>query len=132
MSYQLKNLMDRLIQKFGGIIKRINHRTMWESPEGKAYHVNTVFLKRMTAAPVPTKEKNDVQQKQEVTVNGGEPESRQSEPRSEEVTETVAKVEEEGTPIQAPKKKKKDRPKKTKSKVEDAPQQGQETIKEQE
>lgn len=131
MSYEFKFLIDKLIEKFGGIIKRINRRTFWNSPDGKLYHVNTVFLRRMATASKPEETKQNDQPKQEVAVNGRAVESRQPEPRSKEVEETVAKVEEERVVSETPKKKKKDRPKKTKPKVEDAPQQGQEEVKDQ-
>ena len=81
------------------------------------------FLRRMASKP-KEQVNNEIQQQQEVLVNGAV-ESR-SEPRSEEVAEIIAKVEEERIVSETPKKKKKDRKKKTESKVENETQQGQE------
>ena len=136
MKNEIKYLMDKLIEKFGGLFKRENQRTYWETPKGDKHHINTVFLRRMAAQPEPVAKEtpNVVEQpkQEENQVNGSrepQPESR----RSEEVTETIEKVEEKGTSVETPKKKKKSRKKETKSEVENAPQQGQEDeIKEQE
>ena len=129
MKNEIKFLMDKLIEKFGGLFKRENQRTYWETPQGEKHHVNTVFLRRMTSQPTPVvkEQLNVVEQpkQKEVSVNGitePQPESR----RSEEVPETIEKVEEKGTSVETPKKKKKSRKKETKSEVENAPQQGQE------
>ena len=128
MNIQIKNLMNSVIEKFGGIFKREGQRTFWESPTGDKFHASTVFLRRMAMKEVEQKEQTlDVQQpkQEEVSVNGitePQPESR----RSEEVPETIEKVEEKGTSVETPKKKKKSRKKETKSEVENAPQQGQE------
>jgi len=135
MNIQIKNLMNSVIEKFGGIFKREGQRTFWESPTGDKFHASTVFLRRMAMKEVEQKEPTiNVQQpkQEEVSVNGitePQPESR----RSEEVPETIEKVEEKGTSVETPKKKKKSRKKETKSEVENAPQQGQENeVKEQE
>ena len=135
MNIQIKNLMNSVIEKFGGMFKREGQRTFWESPTGDKFHASTVFLRRMAMKEVEQKEPTiNVQQpkQEEVSVNGitePQPESR----RSEEVPETIEKVEEKGTSVETPKKKKKSRKKETKSEVENAPQQGQENeVKEQE
>jgi len=128
MNIQIKNLMNSVIEKFGGMFKREGQRTFWESPTGDKFHASTVFLRRMAMKEVEQKEPTiNVQQpkQEEVSVNGitePQPESR----RSEEVPETIEKVEEKGTSVETPKKKKKSRKKETKSEVENAPQQGQE------
>jgi len=122
MSREIKFLMNKIIEKFGGSYVRENQRTYWVSPKNEKYHVNTVFLRRM--ASKPKEQVNNEIQQQEVLVNGAV-ESR-SEPRSEEVAEIIAKVEEERIVGETPKKKKKDRKKKTESKVENETQQGQE------
>lgn len=135
MNIQIKNLMNSVIEKFGGIFKREGQRTFWESPTGDKFHASTVFLRRMSMKEVEQKEQViDVQQsKQEKVSVNGIPESQPEPRRSEEVTETIEKVEEEGTSVETPKKKKKSRKKETKSQVENAPQQGQEDeVKEQE
>jgi len=123
MSREIKFLMNKIIEKFGGSYVRENQRTYWVSPKNEKYHVNTVFLRRM-ASKQKEQVNNEIQQQQEVLVNGAV-ESR-SEPRSEEVAEIIAKVEEERIVGETPKKKKKDRKKKTESKVENETQQGQE------
>lgn len=136
MNIQIKNLMNSVIQKFGGIFKREGQRTFWESPTGDKFHASTVFLRRMAMKEAEQQNEPvvDAQQpkQEEVSVNGiGEPQPESG--RSEEAPETIEKVEEEGTPIETPKKKKKSRKKETKSEVENAPQQGQkDEIKEQE
>lgn len=127
MNKEIKNLMNILLEKFGGEFVRENQRTYWVSPKKEKYHVTTVFLRRMATTAKPKEQpNNEVQQpqEQEVPVNGGlQP---QPEQRPEEVTETIAKSEEEGVVAEAPKKKKKDRKKKTESKVETETGQGQE------
>lgn len=133
MNLQIKNLMDTVIKKFGGIFTREKQRTFWQSPTGDKFHASTVFLRRMALKEVSQQEQViDVQSIQkEVSVNGiteSQPESK----RSEETTETIEKVEEEGTSVEITKKKKKSRKKETKFEVENATQQWQkDSIKEQ-
>lgn len=74
MKNEIKFLMDKLIEKFGGLFKRENQRTYWETPQGEKHHVNTVFLRRMTSQPTPVvkEQLNVVEQpkQKEVSVNG--------------------------------------------------------------
>jgi hypothetical protein len=134
MNNEIKRLMNILLEKFGGIFKRENQRTYWETPTGEKHHVSTVFLRRMASKSAPVKEvvQNVEQPKQEESLVNGNGELQQSR-GSEEVPETIEKVEEEGTPSETPKKKKKSRKKETKSEVENEEKQGQEEpLKEQE
>jgi len=129
MNNEIKVLMNKLIEKFGGSFKRINNRTFWETPEGEHYHVTTVFLRRMAAKPAPKKEIHEPISSQEVLVNG-RTESVEPERRSEEVAQITEKIEEEGIPSETPKKKKKDRKKKTKPKVENEEEPREEAVEE--
>jgi hypothetical protein len=134
MNNEIKRLMNILLEKFGGVFKRENQRTYWETPSGEKYHVSTVFLRRMASKPTPVKEvvQNVEQPKQEESLVNGNGELQQSR-GSEEVAETIEKVEEERTPSETPKKKKKSRKKETKPEVENEEKQGQEEpLKEQE
>jgi hypothetical protein len=134
MNNEIKNLMNKLLEKFGGLFKRENQRTYWETPTGEKHHVNTVFLRRMAFKPALVKEEvqNVEQPKQEESLVNGNGELQQSR-GSEEVAETIEKVEEKGTPSETPKKKKKSRKKETKPQVENEEKQGQEEpLKEQE
>jgi hypothetical protein len=134
MNNEIKNLMNKLLEKFGGLFKRENQRTYWETPTGEKHHVNTVFLRRMASKPTESKEvlQNVEQPKQEESPVNGINQLQQSR-GSEEVSQTIEKVEEKGTPVETPKKKKKSRKKETKSQVENEEKQGQEEpLKEQE
>jgi hypothetical protein len=134
MNNEIKKLMNKLLEKFGGLFKRENQRTYWETPAGEKHHVNTVFLRRMATKPVSVKEEiqNVEQPKQEESPVNGINQLQQSR-GSEEVPETIEKVEEKGTPSETPKKKKKSRKKETKPQVENEEKQGQEEpLKEQE
>lgn len=126
MNKEIKFLMDKLIEKHGGSFKKINQRTFWEAPTGDHYHVTTVFLRRMAVKP-PTKEANAIDSIQEVPVNGGT-KSIQPERGSQEVKEIPAKIEEERTSSEAPKKEKKDRKKKPITQVENETKQGEEEM----
>jgi len=134
MNNEIKRLMNILLEKFGGTFKRINQRTYWESTAGEKYHVSTVFLRRMASKPAPIKEvvQNVKQPKQEESLVNGNGELQQSR-GSEEIPETIEKVEEKRTPVETSKKKKKSRKKETKPQVENEEKQGQEEpLKEQE
>ena len=122
MSIEIKKLMNILIEKFGGVFTRENQRTYWVSPTQEKFHASTVFLRRMAGKPTPVKENKNVEERESV-VNGFELQQSRG---SEEVTETVEKVEEERVVIETPKKKKKSSKKKTESKVENEEKQGQE------
>lgn len=107
MNIEIKNLMNKLLEKFGGLFKRENQRTYWESPMGEKHHVNTVFLRRMATKPVSVKEEiqNVEQPKQEESPVNGINQLQQSR-GSEEVPETIEKVEEKELLAKLPKRKK--------------------------
>jgi outer membrane biosynthesis protein TonB len=126
----IKFLMNKLIEKHGGEIIRINQRTYWVSQKGDKYHLSTVFLKRMVSLP-PTIQP---QQQESVDVNIqptkeiilDEPPELQSEPKTPETTpEAEKKTEEEGIPAETPKKKKKSGKKNPKPKMETETEQSQ-------
>ena len=114
MNFKAKHLLDKLIEHYGGKYSRINNRMFWEAPNGKTYHVSGTFVKRMVL--------NYKEHKENGTFSA-EPES-----RPEEVTEIGEEAAIEKEASETSKKKKKDRPKKTKPQMEVQKEPGEESI----
>jgi hypothetical protein len=106
MNYKVKQLLDKLIEHYGGKYNRINNRLFWEAPNGQTYHVSSTFAKRMVLN-YKENQKNGI-----------------FSTRPQEVESVEEKKE---TPQESPKKKK-DRPKKTNPEMEIQKEPGEDNV----
>jgi hypothetical protein len=135
MSVELNQLVKKFIKVYGGELKRINGRQNWvdTQKDGKVYHVNTVFIRRMlmnanSLLKINKKEETHEEPKQpEIPVSGR---VKPEQPRVEAEKPRVAEVVTEGIRVEEVKKKKASGKKKTIVEVAVETEQGQKTLKE--